>query len=111
MKKTALIIAVAAILLVAAFSAVLAQSKPDPAAAATPAPAQQPAPAIPQIMTQPITSVPGQQPGCSPTITTTALSADTFVSVKDQGDSQTVLIYKVDDQGNVRLTSKKKYMY
>jgi Flp pilus assembly protein CpaB len=110
MKKTALIILVAAILSVAAFSAVLAQSKPDPAAAATAAPAE-PAPAIPQIMTQPVASISGQQPACSPTITTTALSADTFVSVKDQGDSQTVLIYKVDDQGNVRLTSKKKYMY
>ena len=42
---------------------------------------------------------------------TGVLSADTFVSVKDQGDSQTVLVYKVDDQGKVRLTHKAKFFY
>ncbi len=40
-----------------------------------------------------------------------SLSPDTFVSVKDHGDSQTVMIYKVDDQGKVRLTHKAKFFY
>jgi len=40
-----------------------------------------------------------------------SLSPDTFVSVKDHGSSQTVIVYKVDDKGMARLTHKAKFFY
>lgn len=40
-----------------------------------------------------------------------ALNADTFVSIKDHGESQTVIVYKVDDKGTARLTHKAKFFY
>ncbi|MCX7943831.1 MAG: hypothetical protein N2746_04920 [Deltaproteobacteria bacterium] len=56
-----------------------------------------------------LTQVPKQQPTSYTSLI--SLSPDTFVSVKDHGDSQTVMIYKVDDQGKVRLTHKAKFFY
>jgi hypothetical protein len=43
--------------------------------------------------------------------TVQALSEDTFVAVKDHGDSQTVIVYKVDDKGAARLTHKARFFY
>jgi hypothetical protein len=62
-------------------------------------------------MPQPVTTAASQQQACAQTITTTALSPDTIVSIKDHGDSQTVLVYKIDDQGNVRLAGRTKTKY
>lgn len=52
-----------------------------------------------------------QRPQQNTTNSLVSLSPDTFVSVKDHGDSQTVMVYKVDDQGKVRLTHKAKFFY
>ena len=41
----------------------------------------------------------------------TALSADTFVTVKDHGDSQTVSVFKVDPRGQVHLGQKARFFY
>jgi len=41
----------------------------------------------------------------------TALAADTFVTVKDHGDAQTVSIFKIDQKGVNHLTHKAKYFY
>ncbi|MGC8926399.1 MAG: hypothetical protein ACP5QK_00585 [Myxococcota bacterium] len=62
-------------------------------------------PAVGTVLTQ------VQKPQQTSTNSLVSLSPDTFVSVKDHGDSQTVMIYKVDDQGKVRLTHKAKFFY
>lgn len=62
-------------------------------------------PAVGTVLTQ------VQKPQQTNTNSLVSLSPDTFVSVKDHGDSQTVMIYKVDDQGKVRLTHKAKFFY
>jgi predicted PurR-regulated permease PerM len=69
----------------------------------------------PQVQPQPaaVGTVLTQMPKPQQTSTNSlvSLAPDTFVSVKDHGDSQTVMIYKVDDQGKVRLTHKAKFFY
>lgn len=40
-----------------------------------------------------------------------ALAADTLVTVKDHGESQTIIVYKVDAKGTARLTHKAKFFY
>ncbi len=42
---------------------------------------------------------------------TTRINDETFVSVKDHGDSQTVIVYKVDEKGVARLTHKARFFY
>jgi len=75
--------------------------------AATPAPQ-----AAPQVTTAAVGQVLSQTSAeKNSTAGLTPLSPDTFVSVKDHGDSQTVMVYKVDDQGKVRLTHKAKFFY
>jgi len=66
---------------------------------------QQPQPAVGTVLTQ------MPKPQQTNTNSLVSLAPDTFVSVKDHGDSQTVMIYKVDDQGKVRLTHKAKFFY
>lgn len=68
----------------------------------------EPSPVQPSVGTV-LTQV--QRPQQTTTNSLVSLSPDTFVSVKDHGDSQTVMIYKVDDQGKVRLTHKAKFFY
>lgn len=46
---------------------------------------------------------------CGPQVT--ALSADTFVTVKDGGDAQVVSVFKLDPQGINRLSHKAKFFY
>ena len=104
MKKLILVFALGLAIAAGAFTLVQAQAQP------VVIPAPQPAPVMPQIMAQPIGMSSPAHNGAA-TVTVTTLSADTFAVVKDHGDSQTVLIYKTDDQGNVRLTSKKKFIY
>jgi hypothetical protein len=105
MKKLILVFALGLAIAAGAITLVQAQAQPIVM------PAPQPAPTVmPQIMAQPIGgSTTAHNAAASVTITT--LSADTFAVIKDHGDSQTVLVYKTDDQGNVRLTSKKKFIY
>lgn len=105
MQKMILVAALGFAIAAGAFTLMPAQAQPIVI------PASQPAPGVmPQIMAQPIGSSSAAHNGAA-TVTVTTLSADTFAVVKDHGDSQTVLIYKTDDQGNVRLTSKKKFIY
>lgn len=74
---------------------------------------------IPQVVETPVVQQPSvgtvltqvQKPQQATTNSVVPLSPDTFVSVKDHGDSQTIMIYKVDDQGKVRLTHKAKFFY
>jgi hypothetical protein len=51
----------------------------------------------------------GSSNGCG--LQLTALAADTFVTVKDSGDSQTVSVFKVDPNGTNRLSHKAKFFY
>ena len=106
MQKTILVLALALAIAAGAYGVVRAQAQP------VVIPAQQPAPPtmMPQIMAQPVGASAPAHNGTA-TVTITTLASDTFAVVKDHGDSQTVLIYKTDDQGNVRLTSKKKFIY
>lgn len=39
------------------------------------------------------------------------LSTDTFVSVKDVGDSQVVMVYRVDQFGKAQLLHKARFYY
>jgi hypothetical protein len=39
------------------------------------------------------------------------LSADTFVTVKDHGDAQTVSVFKLDPKGVSHLTHKAKFFF
>lgn len=39
------------------------------------------------------------------------LSADTFVVVKDVGDSQVVMVYRVDTHGKVQLMHRARFYY
>jgi len=105
MKKLCLILVAGIAIAAGAWTLVMAQAQP----VVIPAQPAGPAPMMPPIMTQPIGM--GSSGHSAASVTLTTLSADTFASVKDHGDSQTVLIYKVDEQGNVRLTSKKKFIY
>lgn len=40
-----------------------------------------------------------------------SLAADTFVTVKDHGDAQTVSVFKLDPKGVGHLTHKAKFFY
>ena len=105
MQKIVLVVALGFAIAAGAFTFGQAQAQP------VVIPASQSSPTVmPQIMAQPIGASSMGHNGAA-TVTVTTLSADTFAVVKDHGDSQTVLIYKTDDQGNVRLTSKKKFIY
>ena len=53
----------------------------------------------------------GSQALKSPPPSTTRINDETFVSIKDHGDSQTVIVYKVDDKGVARLTHKARFFY
>jgi len=106
MKKFTLVLALGLAIAAGVCTVVMAQAQP----VVIPAQQQAPAPVMPQIMAQPIGAGTSGHNGAA-TVTITTLSADTFAVVKDHGDSQTVLVYKTDDQGNVRLTSKKKFIY
>ena len=68
-------------------------------AAATVAAAQAPTPA------------PALIPPCTAPAALQSLTDDTFVSLKDHGDSQTVIVYKIDDKGTARQTHKAKFFY
>jgi len=106
MKKLFLVFALGLAIAAGAYTIVMAQAQP----VVIPAQQPSPTPVMPQIMAQPVGApTPAHNGGATVTITT--LSSDTFAVIKDHGDSQTVLIYKTDDQGNVRLTSKKKFIY
>ena len=95
-----------------AFALLVLGPGPSFAQATTTAPAVQSPPPPPPVTIMPqIMAAPVAQSGQGTSLTTTALAADTFVSIKDHGDSQTILVYKIDELGNVRLTSKKKFMY
>ena len=61
-----------------------------------------------QLMAQPINNSSHSQGSA---INSIALSPDTFVTVKDNGDSQTIQVFKVDDQGNLRRVTSKKFSY
>ncbi|MFA6032653.1 MAG: hypothetical protein WC889_07130 [Myxococcota bacterium] len=98
--------AMAFALLVICPAAAFAQTIPAAQPAAVQPPPPPPVTVMPQIMAAPVA-----QASHGSSLTTTALAADTFVSIKDHGDSQTILVYKIDELGNVRLTSKKKFMY
>ncbi|MBI5497697.1 MAG: hypothetical protein HY904_22000 [Deltaproteobacteria bacterium] len=40
-----------------------------------------------------------------------ALAADTFITVKDHGDSQTVSVFKLDPKGINHMTHKAKFFF
>jgi hypothetical protein len=39
------------------------------------------------------------------------LSSDSFVTVKDVGDSQVVMVYRVDQHGKVQLFHRARFYY
>ncbi|NOZ86384.1 MAG: hypothetical protein GXP49_08955 [Deltaproteobacteria bacterium] len=39
------------------------------------------------------------------------LSEDSLVTIKDHGDSQTIMVFMVNKEGKVKLTDKKKFFY
>ena len=44
-------------------------------------------------------------------VNVSVLSADTFVVVKDVGDSQVVMVYRVDSHGKVQLMHRARFYY
>lgn len=44
-------------------------------------------------------------------VNVSVLSADTFVVVKDVGDSQVVMVYRVDQHGKVQLLHRARFYY
>lgn len=56
-------------------------------------------------------AMPALIPQCTAPAAMQGLNDDTFVSLKDHGDSQTVIVYKVDDKGTARQTHKAKFFY
>ncbi|MEW5854747.1 MAG: hypothetical protein AB2A00_38580 [Myxococcota bacterium] len=82
-------------------------------AAATLATAQQEPPGA-VLVPQPTGPAGGAPRGLPPDMQrlyVTALAADTFVTVKDHGDSQTVSVFKIDAKGINHLTHKAKFFY
>lgn len=100
------------------FIAALAVSAALAAAAlvfSQPASAQQPA--APQVQVQPatVTPTPPAVP-LAPRVVAgdfkvNTLSASRFVVVRDMGDHQLVLVYEVNDKGQVSQSDKKKFFY
>lgn len=74
------------------------------------APQQQPLP-LPPIPREVPPSTPGAPTGaaagCADALVVTRLSDNTLVSVKDHGDSQTVLVYTFDDNGVMKPAPQK----
>jgi hypothetical protein len=56
-------------------------------------------------------AAPALVPPCTAPAAVQGLNDDTFISLKDHGDAQTVIIYKVDEKGIARLTHKAKFFY
>ncbi|MBN2358864.1 MAG: hypothetical protein JXR83_05380 [Deltaproteobacteria bacterium] len=56
-------------------------------------------------------AAPALIPPCTAPAVVQDIGDDTFISLKDHGDSQTVIVYKVDDKGMARLTHKAKFFY
>lgn len=50
-------------------------------------------------------------PPAGETFHLTTLNADTFVTVKDHGDAQTISVFKVDGKGMNHLSHKAKFFY
>ncbi|MBI3073676.1 MAG: hypothetical protein HYY84_16315 [Deltaproteobacteria bacterium] len=81
-----------------------------PAGGGTTAPATTPAPATPAAAAQPpVTALPPAKAGLD--FKLAALSSETFVMVKDQGDYQTVIVYKVSPTGKVQQTDRRNFFY
>ncbi|MFH1810798.1 MAG: hypothetical protein ABIJ09_18795 [Pseudomonadota bacterium] len=65
-----------------------------------------------QVPAAPAVSVTTSSPMTpAPPASVAALPPDTVVSIKDHGDSQTVMVYKLDDKGVARLTHKARFFY
>jgi len=54
---------------------------------------------------------PPVRPGGAQQMEMVGLAENIVVSIKDHGDSQTVLVYKINSQGKATPTDKKKFYY
>jgi hypothetical protein len=105
------LVLVFALVLVATVSAAIAIAQTDtvPGAGMTP----------PEATTTPAATTTAVQPPATPLPPATrgldfklaALSSETFVMVKDQGDYQTVIVYKVSQGGKVQQTDRRNFFY
>ena len=51
------------------------------------------------------------RPGGTQQLAVVAASSEGVIAIKDHGDSQTVMVFKVNPEGKVKLTDKKKFFY
>jgi hypothetical protein len=63
------------------------------------------------VQTSTVSAAPSPAPTATAPVGLAALPPDTVVSIKDHGESQTVMVYMVDDKGMARLTHKARFFY
>jgi len=51
------------------------------------------------------------RPGGPQQMAVVGVSNEGVIAIKDHGDSQTVMVFKVNPEGKVKLTDKKKFFY
>jgi hypothetical protein len=71
---------------------------------------QTPAPTAPQMLQTQMGPMPMALAGHHD-VKVSVLSTDTFVVVKDVGDSQVVMVYRVDQHGKVQLLHRARFYY
>lgn len=66
-----------------------------------------PPPPLPRDPPSPVSAATAAAAGCGEGLVVTRLTDNTLVSVKDHGDSQTVLVYTFDDNGVMKPAPQK----